>query len=215
VRSATTLVEEKTITDALTKKLQEKGVTGEFSLDYFNVPKLVLPKDVPATAEVASISYHPESGRFEATLIGPDAAHQAGTTQVSGHVEHTVSVPVLKKALRNGDLIRADNIEWKPMPQNAIGQNTLIDADKLIGKTPRRMVMAEMPVQDGDVAEPLLVSRGDVVTITYEKGPITVTAKGKALEDGARGSTIRVVNSASSRSIDATVTDDGLVTVTN
>ena len=108
VRSATTLVEEKTITDALTKKLQEKGVTGEFSLDYFNVPKLVLPKDVPATAEVASISYHPESGRFEATLIGPDAAHQAGTTQVSGHVEHTVSVPVLKKALRNGDLIRAE-----------------------------------------------------------------------------------------------------------
>jgi flagella basal body P-ring formation protein FlgA len=215
VRSATTLVDEKTITDALTKKLQDKGVTGEFSLDYFNPPKLILPKDVPATAEVASISYEPDSGRFEATLVGPDAAHQAATTQVSGHIEHTVSVPMLKKPLRNGDIIRADNIEWKPMPQNAIGQNTLVDADKLIGMTPRRMVMADTPVQEGDVAQPLLVSRGDVVTITYAKGPITVTAKGRALEDGARGSSIRVVNSASSRSIDATVSDSDLVTVTD
>jgi flagella basal body P-ring formation protein FlgA len=215
VRSATTMVDQKTISAALVKKLQEKGVTGDFSISFSNPPKLILPKDMPATAEVASITFHPESDRFEATLIGPSKEHQAGSTQVSGHVEHTIQVPVLKRALRNGDIVRADNVEWISMPQNAIGEYTLIDADKLIGKTPRRMVMAGQAVQDAELIEPLLVSRGQMVTITYAKGPITVTARGKALEDGARGSSIRVVNSASSRSIDATVSDDGMVVVTN
>ncbi len=215
VRSASAVVDQDTISDALMKKLQEKGVSGKYSLSFFDAPKLVLPKNAPATVDVASITYHSESDRFEATIVGPSKEHPAGTIQVSGHVEHTMPVPMLKKAMRTGDIIRADDIEWKDMPVHAVDAGNLIDADKLIGKTPRHMVMADQPVRDTDLAEPMLVNRGQSVTILYAKGPITVTAKGRAMEDGARGATIRVVNSTSSRPIDARVSDDGMVTVTD
>jgi len=215
VRSASTLVDQQIVADVLTQKLQEKGVNGKFTLSFFDTPKLILPKDAPATAEVASITFHPESDRFEATVVGPAKDHPTGTIQISGHVEHVIPVPMLKNPVRNGDIIKADNVEWKDMPARSVRADGILDADRLIGKTPRRMVLADQAVHENDVIEPLLVSRGQTVMIMYEKGPITVTAKGKALEDGARGSLIRVVNTTSSRSIDATVSDDGMVTVTN
>ncbi len=214
VRSASTLVDESTIRDALTEKLQEKGLNGDFSVSFFNSPKLILPHDAPATAEVASMAYHPESDRFEATLVGPSANDPKGKTEITGYVERTIQVPVLKKAVRSGETIGADMVEWIDMPSRSIKPDMLIEAEDLAGKTPRRMVMAGKPIRANELADPMLVSRGDSVTILYEHGPITVTAKGKAMENGSRGTPIRVVNVASNRTIDATVTDNGLVTVT-
>lgn len=213
IRSASTLVTSDAITDALTKKLQEKGVTGDFKIALSDAPKLILPKDQPGTVEVASIAYHPESDRFEATLAGPNAAHPATTAQVTGHVDRVVNVPMLKKPVRQGDVIGAQDVEWKELPASSVQQDAVIDADQLIGKTPRRMVMAEQMVRAGDLGDPLLVNRGASVTIVYAKGPITVTAKGTAMDNGAKGNVIHVVNNASSKSIDATVSDSGTVTV--
>ncbi len=214
VSSASTLVDDSTIRDAVTQKLQEKGVNGAFTISLTSTPKLVLPPDAPATAEIASMTFHPDSDRFEATVAGPSAAAPKSTVEISGHVERSVSVPVLKKAVRSGETIGADLIEWIDMPVRSVQPDILIEADTLVGKTPRRMVMASRPVHANELVEPQLISRGESVTIMYEKGPITVTAKGKAMENGSRGEPIRVVNIASNRTIDATVSDSGLVTVT-
>jgi flagella basal body P-ring formation protein FlgA len=213
VRTSSTAVDQQTIHDALIKKLQDKGVSGEFDLTFFNSPKLILPHDVPATAEVANITYHTDSDRFEATLIGPSLDHPQGTIQISGHVEHMMSVPMLKQAIHVGDIISADSVEWKNVPIHSVTADQVIDADQLIGKTPRRMAMADQPLHSGDLTDPLMVTRGEPVTIVYEKGMITVTAKGTAMENGSKGTLIHVVNNTSSRSIDGTVSDTGTVTV--
>lgn len=214
VRSAATIVDDKTIAEALKKKLQEQGLQGNFSISLLNAPKLVLGRETPAAAEVVSLSFHAESDRFEATLAGPSAAHPEAKIEVTGHVERVVSLPVLKRPLRNGEIVRADNVDWIEIPARSIQADNILEAEQLIGKTPRRMVLANQAIRASEILQPLMVSRGQAVTIVYEKGPIMVTAKGKALEDGAHGSLIHVVNTASNRSIDATVSDDGLVTVT-
>lgn len=214
VRSASIIVDEDTIRAALTTKLQEQGVTGHFNITLLNSPKLVLGQDRPATAEVVSIAFHAESDRFEATLAGPSAQNPEAKISVTGRVDHMMSMPVLKHAVRSGEIVRADNIDWLEIPAKSVLPNNIMAADQLIGKTPRRVLIAGQPVKTSEVIQPLMVSRGEAVTIVYEKGPIMVTAKGKALEDGSQGSLIRVVNSTSDRSIDATVSDDGMVTVT-
>jgi flagella basal body P-ring formation protein FlgA len=213
VSSAGTLVDQKTIGDALMKSLQDKGVKGRFTLSYLNEPGMVLPQGMTATAEVTKIAYHPESERFEATVVAPGAAHPASHIDVTGHVERIVSVPMLKKPMRGGDVISEADVEWTDMPANMVQPDFVIEANQIVGKTPRRMILAEQPVRTIEVAEPLLVSHGQDVTIIYNKGPITVTAKGRAMEDGARGYLIHVVNSSSNRAIDATVSDSGTVTV--
>ena len=80
------------------------------------------------------------------------------------------------------------------------------------GLTPRRMIAAGKPVKANDVQAPRIVARGEAVTLIYKAGALNLTARGKALEFGAKGDVIRVVNTQSNRSIDAIVTGDQEVT---
>ena len=58
-----------------------------------------------------------------------------------------------------------------------------------------------------------LVRRGDAVVLTLVKGRLKITAPGKALGDGASGEAVRVVNLATSKTIDAHVLARGEVGV--
>lgn len=57
----------------------------------------------------------------------------------------------------------------------------------------------------GKLQKPQLVDRGEPVTITYRQGVLLLTAKGKAMQSGAKGDIVRVTNVNSSKTIDATV----------
>ena len=61
--------------------------------------------------------------------------------------------------------------------------------------------------------KPELVTRGEYVTITYEVPGVLLSVRGKASEGGAQGDTIDVVNVQSNRTLRATVTGRGHVTV--
>ena len=64
-----------------------------------------------------------------------------------------------------------------------------------------------------DLGKAELVARNDNVTITFQVPGITLTMRGKALEGGAQGDTINVLNVQSKRSIQATVAGAGHVVV--
>ncbi len=61
--------------------------------------------------------------------------------------------------------------------------------------------------------KPELVGRNETVTIVYEVPGIVLTMRGKALEPGAQGDLINVLNIQSKRTVQATVTGPGRVTV--
>ena len=64
-----------------------------------------------------------------------------------------------------------------------------------------------------DLTKPELVARNENVTITYEVPGITLTMRGKALEAGAQGDVINVLNVQSKQTIQATVAGPGHVIV--
>lgn len=53
------------------------------------------------------------------------------------------------------------------------------------------------------------VRRGDMVNLVYEMPGMSLTMRARALEDGAVGQGIRLINTSSNRTIDATVTGTG------
>jgi flagella basal body P-ring formation protein FlgA len=69
------------------------------------------------------------------------------------------------------------------------------------------------PIRIKDVTNPQLISRGDEITIIVKEGGMQLTAKGKAMQNGAEGDMIRAVNVTSNRSLTAMVTGDRTVTV--
>ncbi|MBY0563437.1 MAG: flagella basal body P-ring formation protein FlgA [Hyphomonadaceae bacterium] len=53
------------------------------------------------------------------------------------------------------------------------------------------------------------IRRGELVSLSYEAPGMMLTMRARALEDGAVGQTVRLVNTASNRTIDAVVTGPG------
>jgi len=68
-------------------------------------------------------------------------------------------------------------------------------------------------VQSTAVQQPILVPKGSLVTIVLQIPKMTLTAQGKALDNGSDGDTIRITNSQSKKVIEAEVTGPGKVVV--
>ena len=64
-----------------------------------------------------------------------------------------------------------------------------------------------------DLIKPQIVQRNEAVTIYYEVPGIMLTVRGKAIEGGAMGDVVGVLNIQSNRTVQATVIGPGRVTI--
>lgn len=206
IRRAATVIPASVVTTALTNTLRDKVVDANFTVDTgaMNL-EMVLPHDMPATVDVTNASYNNRTGRFEATISAPSAQNPIKQTNVAGTVRAMTTIPVLKSALRNGDIIGSTDIDLIDVYVSDIQPDTLLKPEDLIGMTPRRMAIAGKMLRATEIQAPQLVSRGENVTIVFKEGPLRLTASGKAMQNGAKGDIIRVVNTNSNRPIDGTV----------
>ncbi len=213
IRRQAAVIPSDMIEETLRNALKDKGVVGKFKL-MMNTkkPTIVLPNNLPETVEISAIDFDVQKDYFTATLAAPSADNPVKKLQISGLVERVVSIPVLRNNLSNGDVIGANDIKMIEVPQKSIQHNIVMNAEDMIGLTPRRMAYAGKYVLDGSLHHPILVKRGDKVSITYKQGPLVLTAKGKALQSGSKGDLVRVTNVNSSRSVDAFVTGSHQVT---
>ena len=120
-------------------------------------------------------------------------------------------MPVLTKAMRSGDVISVNDIQYIDMRANAVSASTLVSTESLVGQTPRRGVPAMRPLAAGDLTAPVAVKKGEMVTMTLESGQMQLTAQGRALDNGAAGEVVRIMNTSSNQVIEGVV--KGLRTV--
>lgn len=213
--SAATLISREMVEDKIKAGLRDRGISGEFDLTFSNDSRseIVLPKDVEKNVAVQDLSINRNRDWFDAVLVAPSLDNPIQRIKVSGRIEAMVSLPVLSTNLRNGDVIGSNDIETIEVPARNVNHDYILDTKDLVGMTPRRMIMQGKPVRSSDLRPPLLVERGKNVTMIFEDNGLRLTAMGRALQNGARGETIRVVNDASSRTVDAEITGAQEVTV--
>lgn len=199
---------------AIRGALEQRGVTSDYAITLSDAAASVsLPANLPATVEISHLNYTAGRDMFTATLAAPSASNPVKTINVSGTLAKTVTIPVLKTSLKNGEIIGSGDLEWIDVSEKTLQPDTIIDADKLIGKTPSRILGINTPVRMKDVTNPQLVARGDEITIIVQAGMMQLTAKGKAMQNGSEGEMIRAVNTTSNKSLMAMVTGDRTVTV--
>lgn len=205
--SAATLVERSIIEDALREALAERGVKGSYNII---IPEehaqIVLPVDQVASAEVQRINVKRDKNFFEATLVAPSKENPVKRVRVSGTIQRLVEIPVLKNTTRKGTIISKHDIEMVEVPQRRLNQDIILKAENLIGMTPRQVLGADTPVKANEIEEPKIVQRGEFVTMVFKNGPLRLTARGKALQHGAKGDMIRVVNTGSNKTVEGLVT---------
>ena len=214
VTRATRAIEADTIAMRLLAEIgSRQSVAGvEIQLDNPAL-RLLVAADAPADIAVDGLAIEPRSGRFSAIVAAPAGSADAERQRVTGRLIRMIDLPVLGRAVAPGDTIAAADIETMRVRAERLGSDAVLDRHALIGKTPRRPLRPHEPLRIGDVQVPLLVHKGDLVTIVLETPTMRLTAQGKALADGARGAMLQVANTKSNRLIDARVTGANVVAV--
>ena len=85
--------------------------------------------------------------------------------------------------------------------------------DQAIGMAARTTLRSGQALRMDDLVKPQIVQRNETVTITYQVPGIMLTARGKAVEAGALGDVVGVLNIQSNRTVQATVTGPGRVSI--
>ncbi len=203
-----TVIDRELIEANLKEQLQNKGLSGSYELIFTStLSPIILPPEMEATMDVTDLNIKPDRNWFEATIIAPSKDNPIQRQHVSGTIQRMISVPVIRGALRKGDIIGARDIEMVEIREQSLKSNIILSSEDLIGLTPRRMLSPGKPIKDMDVEAPIIVKRGEFVTMYFNNGPLQLTARGKAMENGAKDDLIRVTNVASSKTIEAKVTN--------
>lgn len=213
VERASEIVQTETIEDAIRGAVMEAepGRAMEVRFDTRGT-QMHVPAGAALDVAVRNFRYDDRSGRFSALVVAP-ADDPVAEMRVLGKSYEVAEIPVLTNRMTRGEVIGEDDIEWTQVHAGRLNGTVILDAARLIGMTPRRLLRPGVPVRASDVEEPVIVSKGSLVTIAVRTDLMTLTARGRAIEDGAQGKAIRVMNVQSKKVVEAVVVDAGTVVV--
>ncbi|POF28197.1 flagellar basal body P-ring formation chaperone FlgA [Roseibium marinum] len=158
------------------------------------------------------VDWSQSSGRF---TIFTTVAVEHGTRPVtlSGTAVEMIEVVTLAQPLRRGDILNENDIAVIRLARSKVPAGAILDAAEIAGKEARTSLRANAPLARNDFRRPVLISRGEKVTVTYELLGMKLTSRAQAMDDGAKGDVIDVMNLHSRRIVPATVSSRGQVRV--
>lgn len=214
LRRASQEVAPEEIEAALRQALADQGLDGEVQLALDNPDlRLRLPSDSGGGLRITRLTLDPGTGRFLALAVAPAAGEPQARLSITGRALALTEVPVLRQGLKPGEIIRERDIEWISVPGNRLTRTTVVDSAALIGMSPRRPIRAQDVIRTTDIETPVMVTKNSMVIIRLQTDRMQLTVQGRALDDGAEGDVVRVMNSQSNNVVSAVVVDSGAVEV--
>jgi flagellar basal body P-ring formation protein FlgA len=172
--------------------------------------------EASATADllIARMSVDPRNGRFDISFDVPSSAvARRLPLRFTGVATETIEAATLTRTVARGEVIRESDVAVERRPKIEAAGEAIV-ADQVIGMSAKRALRSGQVLRASDVIKADVVARHEIVTIVYEAPGLLLTVRGKALEAGAVGETINVLNVQSNRTIQATVYGPGQVVVT-
>lgn len=133
----------------------------------------------------------------------------AGAGPVSGARAAHGNVEVLTYArdIAAGETVGPSDLVWTKAA--AAPFDAPRDADAVIGMAARRPLREGSAVAAHDVAAPVVVRSGEMITVSFDSGGVSLSLQGKALAAGGVGETVNVENTTSKKIIQAVITGPG------
>ncbi|MBH5401909.1 flagellar basal body P-ring formation protein FlgA [Bradyrhizobium sp. CNPSo 4010] len=157
--------------------------------------------------------YDARSGRFDIAFeIANDGNAAPTKLRFTGTAIETVEVAVLTRDIDRAELLKSSDLSLERRPKAEVAGEPA-SRDRSIGMQLRRGMRAGTPIRAADLVRPDFVVRDQAVTIIYQVPGLYLTTRGKAIESGAEGDTVSVLNLQSKRTLTGIVTGRGQVTV--
>ena len=171
---------------------------------------------ITAELRIVRLGYDPRSGRFDISLELPGSAiARKLPMRFTGSIAETFEALVPTRAIAQGEVVRASDLVPARRPKSEAAPNVIREVEQAAGMVAKRALRAGQAVRQSDFAKQELVARNQSVTISYEVPGITVSIRGQALEPGGQDDLINVLNVQSKKTLQATVTGPGRVSVGN
>lgn len=211
---ASTIVPERDVISKLKEALADAGVPGQITLDLTgNNTRLHVPRGGKATVAVDDIRYDRSSGRFSAIVHAPADDRSALQVELRGQAHAVMDVPMLVNRVPVGDKITKHDIGWIKMRLDRTGRGTIIDAEDMIGMSPKRHIRVNAPIRSADLRRPIVVAKGATVTMVVSAPGMTLAMLGRAMESGGMGDAIAVMNSQTRKVVEGVVAGPGRIRI--
>jgi flagellar basal body P-ring formation protein FlgA len=213
-RAITSKDVEARIAEAIAQQLRLSGdseITAKLDRD---MRTLHVEASATTQLQIARLAFDPRSGQFDAILEVPGStAARRHPLRFSGRAMETVEIAALARPLARGEIMRASDIIIERRPKAEAGADFTSDMGQIVGMASRRAMRAGQILRPSDLMRPELVQRNENVTLVFEAPGIMLTSRAKALESGAEGDLISVLNVQSKRTVQGIVTGPSTVTV--
>lgn len=157
--------------------------------------------------------YDARSGRFDIAFeIANDTNASPTKLRFSGTAIETVEVAVLTRDIDRTDTLKASDVALERRPKAEVTGEPA-SRDRSVGMQLRRAMRAGTPLRAADIVKPDFVVRDQAVTVIFQAPGLYLTTRGKAIESGAEGDTVSVLNLQSKRTLTGVVTGRGQVTI--
>ena len=123
-----------------------------------------------------------------------------------------VVVPV--HDIPRGQTISESDLTYATLPGNAMMAGVVTSVTVAKDMEARRMLRAGEAFRSDDVRRPIVVIKGETVTMLFNAPGVELTATGRAMGEGGVGDTVMVQNPASFRTINGVISAPGTVVAT-
>ncbi len=172
--------------------------------------------DLPEISDVNITSYtfdlysnRPVVGTVPFKVIANVGGKQQAFT-ATARVRIFKKVAVAARRLGRHEIIDRDDVRLEKRDITFLTDGYFEDRDSAAGKRTRRVINAGSILASSDVEDLPIVERGADVMVSVIIGSVTVTAKARALEDGAIGDRIVVRDLTTGKRLTVTVVGKGL-----
>lgn len=124
-----------------------------------------------------------------------------------------ITVPALAHNIERGKVLTAADLTTTTITEAQLTNNVLADDDAIVGRIAQQDLRAGQMIHGFNIARPIAIERGKVVTIVYAMPMMNLTAQGIARDQGGIGDAIRVTNSKSNTVVTAEVIDSNTVRI--
>ena len=198
---------------AVRASLVAAGASAECEVELPGFTPPMVPAEASPQALATELDYDAGSGRFSAVLSVTGEGMEPINLRMAGQVDDTIELPVAVARLAAGTVVRADDVRLARVHVAMVHSEVLHETADAVGMQLRHPMMAGQPFAVAEMARPTLVQRGSDVQMQLQAPGISLLAQGVAMESGATGERIRVLNPSSRAVVEAIVIGPGQVRV--
>ena len=178
-------------------------------------PKNLGPVPVPTGIRRIEVETYPGedflgsvAAGFRVTVNGSQYCRLVHRFEIERYVEALVTV----RKVARGSAIQADDVEIRKVEQSLLDEKAFTSTEQAVGLLATRTIHPGRILTARFLAEPVIVKRGEDISLMWEGTGFHIKTKGRILEDGRANELVRV-RLSSRKIVNAEVLDSGMLRI--